>query len=217
MIVKNAKDTIEWYNKNAVAYSQAANAHSSAHGQEQIDQFVNLLPKNTLVLDVGCGSGRDTNILIKNGLRAIGIDLSSGLIEVARKTFPTLEFIEGDMTSLPFEDTRFEGIWAHASLLHLETVEDVKKALSEFCRVLKQNGVLHVMVKAQTGKEKTAIVTDSLSKHDRFFQYFTKPEMESLLSGSGFETILLEQYKETDRNPQGRPEVEWILALAKKK
>lgn len=213
MKVKGFQDTIEWYNQNADQYAQATIQTASP---EEVDQFAKLLSEGAKILDAGCGGGRDTDLLSKKGLKAVGLDLSSGLIKVARKTFPELEFIEGNMLSLPFPDSDFDGIWSHASLLHLETTEEVTIALSEFHRVMKHQAILHVLVKAQTGESKTAVVTDSLSKHDRFFQYFTKPELQSLLNDSGFDLISIEQYKETDRNPKGRPEVEWIVALARK-
>lgn len=213
MKVKGFQDTIDWYNQNADQYAQATFQTASP---EEIDQFAKRLSEGAKVLDAGCGGGRDTDLLSKKGLKVIGLDLSSGLINVARKTFPELEFIEGNMLSLPFSDSDFDGIWSHASLLHLETIEEVKKALSEFNRVMKLTAVLHVLVKAQTGESKTTIVTDSLSNHDRFFQYFTKTELQSLLKGSGFDLISIEQYKESDKNPKGRPEVEWILVLARK-
>lgn len=213
MKVKGFQDTIEWYNQNAGQYAQATFQTASS---EEVDQFAKLLFEGAKVLDAGCGGGRDTDLLSKKGLKTVGLDLSSGLIKVARKTFPELEFVEGNMLSLPFPDSGFDGVWSHASLLHLETSDEVKKALQEFNRVVKQTAVLHVLVKAQTGESKTAVVTDSLSKHDRFFQYFTKSELQDLLKESGFEPISIEQYKEIDRNPKGRPEVEWILALARK-
>ncbi|HRN96631.1 MAG TPA: class I SAM-dependent methyltransferase [Candidatus Levybacteria bacterium] len=213
MKIKGFQDTIEWYNQNAEQYAQAASQNASL---EEIDHFAKQLSPGSKVLDAGCGSGRDTDLLSKKGLNTIGLDYSSGLIKVAHKTFPDIEFVEGNMLSMPFSDSEFNGVWSHASLLHLETVDEVKKALQEFNRVMKQSAVLHVLVKAQTGKDKTSVVTDSLSKHDRFFQYFTKPELENLLKESRFNLISIEQYRETDRNPKGRPEVEWILALARK-
>lgn len=213
MKIKGFQDTIEWYNQNAKQYAKATMQTASL---DEIDQFTNLLPKEARVLDAGCGPGRDTHLLSEKGLKVTGLDLSSGLINVAHKTYPKLEFVEGNMLSMPFPDANFDGVWSHASLLHLETTEEVIKALLEFHRVMKPQGILHVLVKAQTGESKTAVVTDSLSKHDRFFQYFTKPEIQSMLEKYGFELITIEQYKETDRNPKGRPEIEWLLALARR-
>ncbi len=213
MKVKGFTDTIEWYNQNAEQYAQTTEQHPSP---EQIEAFVSLLPSKGKVLDAGCGGGRDTQLLQNKGLKAIGIDLSSGLVKVAKERHPRVEFVEGSFLDLPFDDNSFDGVWAHASLLHLETVAEVKRALSEFNRVLKPDGVIHTLVKAQTGAEKTAVVSDSLSNHDRFFQYFTQKEITTLLNEAGFVGTTIEQYKEIDKDPKGRPEVEWILALSKK-
>jgi len=211
--VRSSEDTIEWYNQNAQKYAESVEAYASL---DEIDEFVALLPSRAQVLDAGCGSGRDTGLLQARGVQAIGLDLSSGLIRVAKERHPGIKFIEGSFLDLDFENTTFDGIWAHASLLHLSTLADVKQALSEFNRVLKLGGVMYVLVKAQTGVEKTAIVSDAFSSHDRFFQYFTKEEISSLLSEAGFENIKIEQYRETDKNPKGRFEVQWILSLSKK-
>jgi len=70
--------------------------------------------------------------------------LSKGLLKVARREFPHLTFVEGNFLSLPFENETFDAIWSNTSLLHLETINDVKQALSEFQRTLKSKGVLHI-------------------------------------------------------------------------
>jgi len=46
---------------------------------------------------------------------------------IARTTYPEIKFVEGNFLNLPFADQSFDGIWAHASLLHLETVKAVEK------------------------------------------------------------------------------------------
>ena len=204
MKIKGFKDTIDWYDKNSSQYAKATEGRGS---DEQIQEFSELLENNDKALDAGCAAGSDSKKLTDKGLKIIGIDLSRELLKIAREKFPELEFKEADFRNLLFEDNSFHGIWAHASLLHLETVEDVKKSLLEFNRVLKTNGVIHILVKAKTGKAKTAVVKDSLSKHNRFFQYFSKEEIRKLLVSSEFSIIKIEQYREIDRNPEGRPEV----------
>lgn len=213
MQIKGWKDTIDWYDQNAEQYSRSV---MSLYPPKDMDEFVALLPQQAKILDAGCGPGRDTNLFAQKGFQAEGLDISKGLIEVARKQFPQLKFAMGNLVDLPYKDSSFDGVWANASLLHFETIEEVKKAISEFNRVLKSGGILHVLVKAQTGKDKTAVVTDSLSKHDRFFQYFILDEIQNLIKEAGFKVIKIEQNKETVRNPNGRPGVEWIRVLAKK-
>ncbi len=204
------KGTIEWYNRNAQYYAdKASRVDTSAH----IDEFVALLPKGAMVLDAGCGSGRDTKRLSDRGLQVQGIDISTGLLEVAKKSFPDLQFVEGDLRKLPFRNETFDGIWVCASLLHLETVEDVEKAFGELHRILRRGGVVYGCVKQQLDNKKTAVVSDAVTKHDRFFQYFTLDEVQKLLVKSNFEVTKTAQ----DDDLQGRPEVRWILFIGKKK
>jgi len=208
MKIEGFEDTIQWYNQNAQNYAQGTKNLIST---EEIGMFAKLLKPNARVLDVGCSSGRDTNQFALKGFTPVGIDISLGLIDLAKKTYPNLNFIHGDMRELPFSDGSFLGVWAHASLLHFETIEDVEKALSEFNRVLASQGVLYVAVKEQFEKEKTGVVRDSLSGHDRFFRYFTVEEIKHLLEKTGFS--LIEVSRNSDRV---RPEVKWIEAFAKK-
>ena len=139
--------------------------------------------------------------------------MSKSLLAVARKKHPDIQFKYANFLNLPFKDETFDGVWAHASLLHLETTEEVSQAIKEFHRVLKQDGVIHVFAKQQQGEEKTEVVSDTLSGHDRFFQWFTKDEIKSLLEDTGFTLQLIE---DNHKDPADREEVKWIVALARK-
>ena len=207
---KNFSNVIQWYEDNAQKY---ANASSGLINNNLIKKFTNLLKSKGKILDAGCGPGRDSKVFCDLGFNVFGVDLSSNLLKIASKKCPKSVFKKANFLSLPFEDEYFDGIWASASLLHLENTDDVKKALNEFNRVLKRSGVLCVLVKQQMGKEKTSIVTDSLSKHNRFFQWFSKTEINNLLNENNFSIIYLE-----DNYPDlaGREEVKWVIALAKK-
>jgi ubiquinone/menaquinone biosynthesis C-methylase UbiE len=201
----NAFDnTIAWYDKHANEYAKNNRSRATL---DQINEFAALLPKGAKVLDAGCASGRDTSLLSKKGLSVIGIDISKGLINVAKQSFPDLNFTEGNFLNLPFEKNSFDGVWAHASLVHFETLFDVKKSLSEFYRVLKIGGILHVLVKSTIGKNKTEIASDG-----RFFQYFSENEFKDLLQEASFNLLLIRKYSEANRDPK----TEWVLALAKK-
>lgn len=213
MSVNGLKDTIDWYDSHAEQYAEAGALYFDMN---HITTFASKLPSGASVLDAGCGVGRDANILTKQGLSVTGLDLSKGLLRVASKRFPDISFIYGNLLKLPFDDAHFDGVWSNTSLLHLETVNDVKQSLAEMYRVLKQPGLIHVVVKAQTGKDKTAVVSDKLSGHDRFFQYFTLDEMRGLLREAGFTIILSKEYSEIETITHGRPEVKLIWCLAQK-
>ena len=61
MKIKNFKDTIRWYDEHAEEYT----AFSYAIAQiDVIDSFIAMLPKNPVILDAGCGPGRDSAIFL---------------------------------------------------------------------------------------------------------------------------------------------------------
>ncbi len=214
MKIKGFQDTIDWYKTNADAYTKGYYLFKK---DKEFTIFANLLSKGGKVLDAGCAAGRDSKYLVEEGLNIVGIDLVNEFIEMARKHVPEGQFVQGSFLDLPFEDLSFDGVWSNASLLHFESVNEVKEALTEFYRVLKNKGVLHMKVKAQTGSEKFKIVKDNLSKHDRFFQFFTREEVKGLITDTGFQLIRLEQYDEQEKFPDiGRKGVEWIWCLARK-
>lgn len=206
-----SQNTIEWYNENSDMYIQSS---TKTYSLDQIDKFVSLLsPHGKKVLDAGCAWGRDASLLTNKGLDVTGIDLSDKLIHIAKKRFPNITFIQGNFLHLPFEDNTFNGVWAHASLLHLETVDDIEKALAEFYRVLKVNGILHIMVRQQLGKEKFAKEVDTQSQYYKFYQFFTPDELQKLLTENKFRII---QLLDNLDDVSGRTTVRWIWILARK-
>jgi ubiquinone/menaquinone biosynthesis C-methylase UbiE len=93
------------------------------------------------VADVGCGPGHITAHLRGLGLDAFGIDLSPGMVEVARRDHPGLRFEVGSMTDLDLADASVAGVLAWWSLVHVPD-EAVPTVLAEFRRVLRPGGPL---------------------------------------------------------------------------
>lgn len=93
------------------------------------------------VLDAGCGTGLITGFLAERGLRICGIDLSPGMIEVARRVNPGLEFRVGSMAALPHADGALAGLVAWWSIVHTPPAQ-LPAILAEFARVLAPGGQL---------------------------------------------------------------------------
>ncbi|WP_241844853.1 class I SAM-dependent methyltransferase [Streptomyces silvensis] len=93
------------------------------------------------VADVGCGPGRITAYLHGLGVDALGVDLSPGMIEVARRDHPDLRFDLGTMTDLGLADTSMAGLLAWYSLIHVPD-EEIGTVLSHFHRVLRPGAPL---------------------------------------------------------------------------
>ena len=92
------------------------------------------------VADVGCGTGRVTAYLDGLGLPVFGIDLSPGMIEVARQSYPGLRFEVGSMLALDLPDASLGGLLAWYSVIHVPD-ERVPEAFAEFYRVLAPGGL----------------------------------------------------------------------------
>ena len=171
--------------------------------------FVKKFPKNSSLLDVGCGGGRDTKYFINLGFEVTGIDLSSVMLNEARKLVPKAKFHKMDVLGLKFPANTFDGIWAQAVLLHLKR-GDVPKALKGLYKILKKGGILHVRVKHGKGEK---LVKEKLSGwNERFYTYFLKSEIESLFKKSGFKII----FSKTFPDELGRKDVKWIAIWGQK-
>lgn len=149
---------------------------------------------NPVILNVGCGDGRDNIHIEKNGGKAIGIDLSEGMLEEARKLYPQGDFCKMDMRNLLFEDESFEGIWASGSIYHVPKAE-LGKVLHEFQRVLKDDGVLSLNFKLGKG-EGMESDPKSFGGSPRYFAHYTEQEMKNLVQDLGFSEIESCRYPE---------------------
>lgn len=83
-------------------------------------------------LDVGTGTGAGALEIAKrfHGAEVVGLDVSPAMLEEARRIAPGVEFVEGDASSLPFEDGEFDLV-AHANMIPF---------LDETARVLRPGG-----------------------------------------------------------------------------
>ena len=93
------------------------------------------------IADVGCGPGHVTAHLESLGADAFGIDLSPGMIEMARRDHPALRFEVGSMTALDLADGSMGGVAAWYSMIHLPP-EALPGVFVEFHRVLAPGGRL---------------------------------------------------------------------------
>lgn len=122
-----------------------------------IDHFVELVAVagSTDVLDAGCGAGRMSRYLTDRGCRVRGIDLAPGMIEMARRDHPGLNFRTGSIDDLPYADDAFVGALYWYSVIH--SPDDVLPAiLAEAVRVVKPGGYVLVAFQAGSGSRDVA-------------------------------------------------------------
>lgn len=92
------------------------------------------------VLDAGCGTGLITGHLRELGVDAFGLDLSPGMIEIARRDHPDLKFEVGSMTELDLPDSSVGGVLAFYSVIHIPD-EEIPAVLAGFHRIIRPGGI----------------------------------------------------------------------------
>jgi demethylmenaquinone methyltransferase / 2-methoxy-6-polyprenyl-1,4-benzoquinol methylase len=95
------------------------------------------------VLDACCGTGDLAVAAHKAGAAGVvGLDFSERMLERARRKAPELEWVQGDVLALPFEDAHFESAVVGFGV---RNVEDLEAALRELRRVLRPGGRLGIL------------------------------------------------------------------------
>ena len=95
------------------------------------------------VLDVATGPGHVAAAAAARGAEPVGVDIAEGMLAVARRDHPQLDFRHGDAEALPFADSSFEAVVGAFVLNHLPRPE---VAAAEFARVLESGGRLALSV-----------------------------------------------------------------------
>lgn len=179
---KEERITMKTYDKIAKRYSQS---NKRLMPYDTYNKFLSLIPKKAKILEAGCGYGRDCGVFCEKGYDVTGIDLSQGMLDVAKKNVANVEFIKMSVRDLRFEDYTFDGIWCNAVLLHLSK-KDTQKAIEELARVLKNQGIMYVSVRKGENKE---LVKEGPEDTPRYFTYFSEDEIEKYFRECGFEII----------------------------
>lgn len=99
-----------------------------------------IVPPGSRILDLCCGSGHVTQELIARGYEVTGIDNSAGLIGLARKRFPDVDFRVQDARALKVEETYDAALSTFDSLNHLPRLSDLKEVFRRVRRALARRG-----------------------------------------------------------------------------
>ncbi len=141
------------------------------------------------VLDAGCGTGRMSRYLADRGCAVQGVDLSPGMVEMARRDHPDLEFAVASLTDLPFPDDSFAGVMVWYSAIHTPP-EGQARIFAEVARVLRPGG--HFLIGLQAG-EGTRDVSAAYAKfgHDVELEryLYTADEVAALIEGAGLTEV----------------------------
>ena len=192
------QETLQYYENNAESFISGT---VNADMREARQRFLQLLPENALILDFGCGSGRDTKAFLEHGYRVDAVDGSAELCRQASDytgiCVRQMLFQELDISNY------YDGVWACASILHLSKIE-ISDVLKRISNALKPGGILYTSFKYGTFEG---------MRNNRYFTDFTETTLSKLWIGIDFLQII-DIWTTQDVRP-GREEERWINLLAR--
>ena len=133
--------TIEYYNENADRFISDTQTVSMSEIQKE---FLSKIPDGGKILDLGCGSGRDSKVFIDAGYEVVSVDGSMKMCDATSKLTGTVA-VCSTFQEYKTTDT-FDGIWACASLLHL-SINDIEEVVKNLANNLSDNGCFYMSFK----------------------------------------------------------------------
>jgi SAM-dependent methyltransferase len=171
-----------------------------------LKDWVTLLPKRAVVLDLGCGAGQDARYLASQGHRVVGLDRTLPLLQFAKTRAPLVPLVLADMRSLPVHPGSVDGIWAAASLIHVSKPM-ARQVLAKLRDCVRPNGVLAATV---THGWNSRIKTGGWMP-GRYFAHWKKDELARALDRAGW--MVLSSRVVSDQERKGR----WINVIARRR
>lgn len=160
--------TLDFYNTQATQYvAETINLDVS----NIRNLFLKFIPESGHILDLGCGSGRDSRFFLDHGYSVTAVDASSELAkyasEVIGKTVENRSFQELDYSD------KFDGIWACASLLHCPK-SDMHAVIQRITKALKASGIIYMSFKYGEGER--------VDERGRFFSDYTEANISKTIA-----------------------------------
>lgn len=193
------KETLSYYNQNADAFIEGTR---KADMSDQYRHFSRYLAPGGKLLDLGCGSGRDSAYFSGLGFTVTAVDGSEELCRRVKENYG-IHALCIKFEELSFE-AEFDGIWACASLLHVKKT-DMPNILHKVSAALKSGGVMYASFKY--GKAERV-------SNGRFFNDYTENDLDTLLTPEN-QLSLLEYWITEDVRPDRSGE-RWLNFIAKK-
>ncbi len=194
------ESSIEYYNINAKKFAEET---ASVDFEVTQKRFQDKLLPNAVILDFGCGSGRDTKFFLEQGYSVEAIDGSSELCKIAS------EYTGIKVKQMLFQDLaeikKYDGIWACSSILHVP-YERLADIITKMAAALKDRGIIYTSFKYGT--------YEGIRK-ERYFTDMTEDKFANLLKDVEHVRIE-EQWLTFDVRP-GRGEEQWLNLILRKK
>jgi SAM-dependent methyltransferase len=189
--------TASFYSENAVTY-----AASSVPSTRRLDIFLSKLAPGAAILELGCGSGQDSAVMIARGFDVTPTDGTPEMAERASKHLgrPVGVLRFGDIGAI----SAFDGIWANACLLHAPRAE-LGDILGRIYRALRQGGVFYASFKAGEAEGHDGL--------GRYYNYPSNAWLSAVYGASAWASVNIE---ETQGSGYDKKPTDWLHVLAVK-
>lgn len=196
----NTKTTLDYYNSNADIFIGDTVDIQFTSIQ---DMFLKYLEPGALILDFGCGSGRDSRYFLKKGYRVDAIDGSAEMVKVASEVtgIPVKQMLFNELD----ETNKYDGIFACASILHVPYAE-LEDIFQRMLKAVKSGGIVYFSFKYGTYEG---------YRNGRYFTDMNEERLESILHNIP-DFCIIEQTVTGDARP-GRQNEKWLNVILRKK
>ncbi|SHH30725.1 Methyltransferase domain-containing protein [Cognatiyoonia sediminum] len=193
------KTTIDVYDGQAEEYAKLVQQDGP---DEHLQAFIDLIPENGTVLDLGSGPAAASAHMRAAGLVPDPVDASLQMVELANRTHDigarqaTFDDISGEEL--------YDGIWANFSLLHAPR-SDLPRHIETLCAALKTGGVFHIGMKTGEGEQRDRI--------GRKYTYVSVNELNDLLDDAGLSVNYTDEGSAKGLDGTDAP---WVICRATK-
>lgn len=193
-------DSIDYYNRYAPTYFEST---VNIDMSEARKRFEKVLPEGGSILDLGCGSGRDTLAFFEDEYEVTPLDGSKEMCALA-EIHTDLEVLHMTFDELDFDEV-FDGVWACASLLHVPE-EEMPDILKKIGLALKPGGHFYISVKEGDFEG---------NRGGRYFVDYSKRKLMEMIEDIGIFKIK-DVWKSEDAK-EHISDTKWLNLIAKKK
>lgn len=192
-------DSTDYYNQHAEEFfNHTVNLDMS----DSLDRFLELIPEGGSILDLGCGSGRDSAYFISKGYDVTALDGSEEMCNLARVHIGH-DVLHMKFSEMDFEEV-FDGVWACASLIHVP-YHEMAETLTKIMNSMKSDGILYMTFRYGD--------FEGIQEGRYFTCYSTRNLKELIAEFDGLDVIEIKKYEDI------RPDRDmlWIHAIVRKK
>lgn len=174
--------------------------NSSVEERNAVNCFIDLLPKNAIIADLGCGVGKHGRYCAEKGFTVYGFDISSNMINLAQKYneiqgYARMEVLQiADMSNFDSEQ-KFDAVISAYAFIHL-TYKQSENALKNLQIHLKDHAFIFITVYQG---DRNGVYEELLApNYNLYFRDYEKDDFVELISKCGYKIIEYKEWSDLD-------------------